>query len=102
MAGLSKQQTLEELRARIDGLEKRPMLADAAVSQPGSALQGFALPKAMLHEVFTDAPRNAGAVLGFALAASREFLSADRPALLYLQLQHETAETGFPYGAGLG
>lgn len=102
MAGLSKQQALEELRARIEGLEKRPMLADAAFSEPRSASTGFALPRSMLHEVFTDAPRNAGAVLGFALAASREFLSADRPALLYLQLQHETAETGFPYGAGLG
>jgi protein ImuA len=101
MTGLSKRQALADLRARIEGIEKRPLLADAASAPQGSSQSVFALPQGMLHEVFTDAHRNGGAVLGFAMAAARGFLTSERPAILYLQLQHETAETGFPYGVGL-
>lgn len=101
MQGLSKQQALADLRTRIEGIEKRPLLADAAPVSQGNEPSLFTLPKGMLHEVFTDTHRNAGAMLGFALGSARSFVSAERPAILYLQLQHETLETGFPYGVGL-
>jgi protein ImuA len=97
---LSKQRALEHLRARIETIEKRPPLADAARTlAPG--LAGFALPSGMLHEVFVDGPRESGAGLGFSLGAARTMLSPERPVLLYLQLGNETQETGFPYGPGL-
>lgn len=103
MPVLSKQQTLAELRARIEGIERRPILAGSSLrSDPKSGeAESFTLPGGMLHEVFTAAHRNGGAVLGFALASARGLLSNERPALLYLQLIADTAETGLPYGPGL-
>ena len=99
MQGLSKQRALQNLRARIANIEKRPPLAETSKVQDRSA--GFALPAGALHEVFCDGHRNAGAALGFALAGARGMLNAARPAILYLQLSNETQETGFPYGPGL-
>ena len=101
MQGLSKQRALRNLRARIAGIEKRPPLADAANDSRKIAPAGFVLPAGILHEMFGDGPRNAGALLGFALAGASAMLAADRPAILYLQLTSETQETGFPYGSGL-
>jgi protein ImuA len=92
---------LAALRARIEGIERRPALEGALVQPRTGDADAFALPSGMLHEVFTPARRNAGAGLGFCLGASRGLVSVERPALLYLQLTAETAETGLPYGPGL-
>jgi protein ImuA len=101
MPGLSKQQTLETLRARIETIEKRPPLAEAAPRRFDRSNNRFALPAGMLHEIFTDSHRHAGAVLGFALGAARDLLSAERPAILYLQMSADTSETGLPYAIGI-
>jgi protein ImuA len=101
MEGLSKQRALLNLRARIAKIENKPALADGARAGEAPGRPGFALPPGMLHEIFTDGHREAGAGLGFGLGAARGMLSAARPALLYLQLSNEAQETGFPYGPGL-
>jgi len=101
MHGLTKQETLQALRTHIESLENRPMLAGAVTAPAAAALSNrFVLPSGMMHEVFTDAPRNAGATLGFSLAATRALLSHDRPVILYLQLTGEASETGLPYAPG--
>lgn len=101
MQGLSKQRALQSLRARIANIEKRPPLADTVgAARNGGQPSGFALPTGVLHEVFCDGHRNAGAALGFVLAGARGMLAAERPVILYLQLAGETQETGFPYGPG--
>jgi protein ImuA len=100
MQGLARQAALKTLRARIETLEKRPPLA--AESPSAAARTGlFAFPAGHLHEVFTDTHSNAGASLGFALSLVRGLLSGERRAVLYLQLSHEAAETGLPYGVGI-
>ena len=99
MQGLSKQQALEDLRAKIERIEKRPVGLGEGERSPSA--EDFALPPGVLHEVFTDAQRNAGALLGFALAAARALISQERPAVLYLQLIGETSDTGLPYAPGL-
>jgi len=98
MQGLSRQRALEHLRARIESIEKRfvPKLGSAEPKEPG-----FAIPSGMVHEVFSDALRDAGAALGFALAGARGLRTSDRPAVLYLQLMQEAQEMGFPYAPGL-
>lgn len=98
MPGLSKQRALEELRARIETIEKRPLLSGQAwVAGP----RLLALPPGALHEVFADEHRNTGAALGFALAAARGQLTAERPAILVMQLVRDSQDLGVPYGAGL-
>ncbi len=102
MQGLAKQQAIARLRDRIEGIEKRPALTDsAATTRRDVGAASFALPSGLLHEVFTDTPRNGGAMLGFALGAARGLLTDKRPVVLYVQIEHEAAETGLPYGAGL-
>ncbi len=101
MQGLSKQRALESLRARIETIEKRPPLADAAGGTIGASEGLFVLPPGLLHEVFTDTQRNGGAALGFALATARGLVTAARPAILILQLSRDTQDMGLPYGAGL-
>jgi len=101
MPGLSKQQALDDLRARIETIEKRPLLAWAAdnTAHPGREL--LPIPAGSLHEVFVDEHRNGGAALGFALAASRKLLTAERPALIIALLNRDSQDLGVPYGAGL-
>ncbi|MEO6396583.1 MAG: hypothetical protein ABIO40_11830 [Devosia sp.] len=100
MQGLSKHQTLQDLRTRIQALEKRPPgLEENAVAAGKPGL--FTLPSGLLHEVFTDLLGNAGAALGFSLGLARELVRPERPAILYLQLLHEAQELGTPYGAGI-
>lgn len=104
MIGLQKQQTLVDLRARIAGFETQPVLAekvDLARHEQPTEGNVLAAPAGILHEVFTDEQRNSGAALGFALGHAQGLLSAERPAMLYLQLAHEGQEFGLPYGAGL-
>jgi protein ImuA len=104
MNGLQKKQSLIELKARIAALENRPVLAESAVlaRQDGVAEDDIlAVPAGLLHEVFTNEQRNAGAALGFAFGHAGRLLNIERPAMLYLQLGHEAQEFGLPYGAGL-
>ncbi|MEO6014313.1 MAG: hypothetical protein ABIQ30_12130 [Devosia sp.] len=75
-------------------------MAGASSAPAADTPDRFVLPSSTMHEIFTDAPRNAGATLGFSLAATRGLLSANRPVVLYLQLAGETAETGLPYAPG--
>ncbi|HEY4201222.1 MAG TPA: hypothetical protein VGM83_11735 [Devosiaceae bacterium] len=101
MDGL-RQSRLETLRTQIAALEKRPMLAEgAAVLRRRGGAGVLATAPGLVHEVFTDEMRNAGAALGFALGQARAFLTPERPAVFYLQLAHEGQERGVPYGAGL-
>lgn len=103
MQGLAAQ-NIESLRAQIAALEKRPPLGEGAAAlrlgggKPGGLL---ATPSGLVHEVFADETRDGGAALGFALGLARGLLTPERPAILIMQLGHETQETGVPYGAGL-
>lgn len=96
---------MERLRASIAALEKRPPLAESIVRQghsgtakPAAGL--FPAPAGLLHEVFADTQRDGGGALGFAFGMARPLLSAQRPALIYLQLTADTQELGFPYAGG--
>ncbi|MDP1730369.1 MAG: hypothetical protein Q8L54_04150 [Devosia sp.] len=101
MLGVKREQ-MESLRARIAQIEKRPMLEEGAALPPRGAEQDLlAAPAGLLHEVFADERRDAGATLGFALAQARGLLSPERPAILCLQLTREAQDMGLPYGAGL-
>jgi protein ImuA len=101
MLGIKLEQ-MEDLRARIAQIEKRPMLAEGAtLLKPKGEQPLLSPPGGLLHEVFADERRNAGAALGFGLAQARGLLTAERPAVIFLQLAHEAQEVGLPYGAGL-
>jgi protein ImuA len=96
-----KAATIEALRTRIAAIEKRPVLAEEAVFRgAGSALDLVAAPAGLLHEVVADQQRDAGAVLGFTFGLARPLLSPLRPAILYLQLNTDAQEIGFPYAIG--
>jgi protein ImuA len=101
MIGLRKAHALAALKARIARLENRPVLAGGAALVPGKTTALLAAPPGLLHEVFTDERRNAGASLGFALGQTRALLSPTRPALLVLQLRKDAQDMGLPYGSGL-
>jgi protein ImuA len=101
MSAPDRQQRLAALRDTIADIERRPILAEAAVS-PGTGLDGFALPAAgLVQEIFGDERRNTGALLGFALGQARHLQTPVRRAVVYLQLLAEAQEMGMPYGPGL-
>lgn len=113
MPGLARHD-LDALRLKIAALEKRPLLAEGAAMQaerlgraandaPDNAdpLELLAAPNGLLHEVFADEQRQSGAALGFTFGLARQLLTAERQAVLYLQLMGEGQELGLPYGAGL-
>jgi protein ImuA len=99
-------QRLAALRASIEGIEKRPLLADS-VAIPANAgatrdwLSRLAAPSGLLQEIYADEVRDGGAALGFALGMARALLGPHRPAVLFMQLLHDGQELGLPYGAGL-
>lgn len=106
MRNSAQKPSLSALRAAIAAIEKRPPLAGEAVAAGGprdrmgwEAL--LAPPPGLLHDIHADETRNAGAAFGFALGLARGLLSPKRPALLVLQLSHESQDLGLPYGAGL-
>lgn len=102
-----RQQVIQRLRTRIEGLENRPLPGGRQV-QPswhiiGASGAGFAAaPGGLLHEVWSDEVRHGGAALGFALGHAGALLGAKRPVILFLQLVREARQTGLPYGPGLG
>lgn len=100
MEGLSKQRVLDDLRTRIESVEKHPRLARKDETQPDSGTL-LDLPQGFVHEVFTEASRNTGATLGFALAAAHGMQNAHRPAILLMQLARDSQDVGVPYAAGL-
>ncbi len=100
MQGLSKQRALAELRAKIEIIEKKPLLAEVPdLTADVSAL--LTTPSGVLHEIFADTPPEAGTTLGFSLAQARPLLSRERPAVIILQLAKDGLELGVPYGPGL-
>jgi protein ImuA len=100
MEGLSKQRVLEDLRTRIESVEKFPRLARTDETQPDSR-KLLDLPQGFVHEVFADAERNTGAALGFALAAARRMQNKHRPAILLMQLARGSQDVGVPYALGM-
>lgn len=100
--GTGRAQQLERLRAEIAAIEKRPMLAGRARGlRQAERAAPFLAPAGLLHEVFTDDIRNAGAALGFALGQARALLTRQRPAVVFAQLMADGQETGLPFGPGL-
>lgn len=98
----NKREKMEALRARIEQIEQRPVLAQgAALLQQRKGQDLLSAPGGLVHEIFADERRNCGAALGFALAQARGLLSAERPAILCMQLMREVQDMGLPYGAGL-
>jgi protein ImuA len=87
---------LEALKARIADLEGVKPSQGA-----GAGPLSLDPEPGLLHEVFTDERRNAGATLGFALGQARGLLSKARPAVFFIQRQSEAQELGLPYGVGL-
>lgn len=113
MPGLARHD-LDALRLKIAALEKRPLLAEGAAmlaerlgkvandaAETADPLELLAAPNGLLHEVFADEQRQSGAALGFTFGLARRLLTAERQAVLYLQLSGEGQELGLPYGAGL-
>lgn len=103
----SRRPELEELRARIAAIEKRPPLAApvlataGAISRPVGVDELLAAPAGSLHEIYADEHRQSGVAFGFTLGLARPLLGGERRALLYLQLAGEAQELGLPYGLGL-
>ena len=99
MQALARQEKLEDLRERIETIEKRPPLVERPVSL---GLKGLlATQPGLLHEVFADEQRSGGVALGFALAQARLLQIEHRRAVHILQLGHDGQSVGVPYGAGL-
>ncbi len=96
----ARTKVIADLRASIQKIEHRPV--PAAPAAGGAMAAG--LPQASpgtLNEIFADTPRDAGAALGFCLMQARGLISAERQAVIFLQMRAEAQETGLPYGAGL-
>ncbi|HHY51581.1 MAG TPA: hypothetical protein GYA10_17755 [Alphaproteobacteria bacterium] len=90
---------LERLPGKApDGLFTVPFREHEGPAGFGDVL---AAPGGLVHEIFTDEPRNSGPALGFTLGLAQRLRQPRRPALVYLQLTSDTAETGLPYAPGL-
>lgn len=102
MPSPDQQQRLAALRETIADIERKPALAEARAMVTRHEQGEFpVLAGGMLQEMFTDERRNAGALLGFALAQAKGLLTAQRRAVIYLQLADEAQKLGLPYGPGL-
>ncbi len=98
---------IERLRTQIAQIEKRPVLMSHGTG-PGShadaqagLVEVLAASAGILHEVFVDEERQAGAGLGATLGIAKRLLKGERRAILYLQLVKQAQELGLPYGLGL-
>jgi protein ImuA len=98
----NRQQRLAALRDTIANIERKPALAEMRSRAFDGAADGFPrLPGGLLQDVCTDAVRNGGASLGFALGQVRTLFTPKRLAVLYLQLAADAQFFGLPYGPGL-
>ena len=99
----ARSRIIADLRASIEGIEKRPAPVLPADTAPGGA-RAEDVPQigpGTLSEIFADAPRDAGPAFGFALHQAQGLIAPERPAVLFLQMRGEAQETGLPYGPGL-
>lgn len=101
MTSPDRQQRLAALRDSIADIERKPALAEARAVVENRTRDFPRLAGGLLQEVFTDDRRNAGGLLGFALAQAKGLLTAQRLAVIYLQLADEGQKLGLPYGPGL-
>lgn len=102
MQAPDRQQRLAALRDVIADIERKPALLQARAPLLSGRDGAFpALPGGLVQDVFTDAVRNGGAGLAFALGQGRTLLTARRPVLLFLQLVEDGRFFGLPYGPGL-
>ena len=101
MPSPDQQQRLAALRETIADIERKPALAEARARVEHQQGEFPVLGGGLLQELFTDERRNAGALLGFALAQARGLLTAQRRAVIYLQLTDEAQKLGMPYGPGM-
>ncbi|CAN7476923.1 ImuA family protein [Devosia sp. LjRoot3] len=102
MSAPDRQQRLTALRDTIADIERKPALAEVRAKSFDARDGNFPrLPGGLLQEVFTDAVRNGGASLGFALGQAKTLLTPKRMAVLYLQLTSDGQFFGLPYGPGL-
>lgn len=96
------QQRLAALRDTIADIERKPALAEAQKRKFETKDGLFpTLPGGLLQEIFTDAVRNGGASLSFALGQAKALMNPRRVAVLYLQLASDSQFFGLPYGPGL-
>jgi protein ImuA len=100
MQGLSKARMLTELRTKIEGIEKKPVLAETSISVPNPP-PFLETPSGVMHEIFADTQTEAGTTLGFAFAQARPLISLKRPAVIILQLAQDGGELGVPYALGI-
>jgi protein ImuA len=102
MSNPDRHQRLAALRDVIADIERKPVLAETSDHRLETGDGSFPrLAGGLLQEVFTDALRNGGASLGFALGQARTLLTPKRVAILYLQLEKDGQTFGLPYGPGL-
>jgi protein ImuA len=101
MLSSARQQRIAALRDSIADIERKPVLAEARIRVEQRSGEFPVLAGGLLQEVFTDERRNAGALLGFALAQARGLITGQRPAVIYLQLTDDAQKLGMPYGPGL-
>lgn len=102
MSSSSQQQRLDALRHTIADIERKPALLEPRQRLDRAHNSDFpTLPGGLVQEVFTDAQRDGGASLGFALAQAKSLMSARRPTIFYVQLAKEGQALGLPYGPGL-
>lgn len=102
MSPQSQQQRLAALRHTIADIERKPALLEPRQRLERTTNANFpTLPGGLVQEVFTDALRDGGASLGFALAQAKTLMSARRPSIFYVQLAAEGQAFGLPYGPGL-
>jgi protein ImuA len=101
MSSPDQQQRLAALRETIADIERKPALAEARVRVEHHEGEFPVLRGGLLQEIFTDERRNAGALLGFALAQAKGLLTQQRLAIIYLQLTEEAQKLGMPYGPGM-
>ena len=97
----ARDRIIADLRASIDGIERRPALAGRA--GPDSLAAGAApqVTPGSLTEILFEGTRDAGAALGFSLMQARGLVTPERPVTLFLQMRNAAQEIGLPYGPGL-
>ena len=102
MSAPDRQERLAALRDTIADIERKPALAEMRQRAFGADDGQFpSFPGGLSQEIFTDAVRNGGASLGFALGQARSLLTPKRLAVIYLQLVSDAQFFGLPYGPGL-
>lgn len=98
----NRQRRLAALRDVIADIERKPVLAEMRARARADGSGAFpSLSGGLVQEVFTEAVRNGGASLGFALGQAKTLLTPRRLAVLYLQLDSDAQCFGLPYGPGL-